>query len=94
MKRADVVVFCLVAVVLLLGWAAWRHQQGRTIPLLAGTCEERCFANDAGCAAVISTQGGFPDAALAPHDRQARCNGICFVLRTKNPNATDGCLAR
>lgn len=94
MKRTEIVVFCLSAVFFLLAWTVWRHQQGEALPFSGGSCERRCVERDPACAEWMSSQGGFPDAELEQRDREARCNGICFVLRMKNPGSTDACLAR
>jgi hypothetical protein len=94
MKRSDVAVFCLAAVVFLVGWAAWRHHRGSPLPFQPQSCEDRCFASDPSCAEVVATQGGFPLATLADADRRARCNGICYVLRARNPGSDAACLAQ
>jgi hypothetical protein len=94
MKRPEIAVFCLASVAFLLLWWAWRNHRAEPVPYVAGSCEARCMARDASCASLMSSQGGAPAAELPEHERLALCNGLCFVLRAKNPGSTDACLAQ
>lgn len=93
MKRLEIAVFCLASVAFLLLWWGWRNHRAEPVPYVPGSCEARCVARDPGCESWMSSQGGWPPAELDSAERVARCNGICFVLRAKNPDSTDACLA-
>jgi hypothetical protein len=59
---------------------------------VGSSCEERCLLDDPDCRALAASQGGFPAATLSESERQARCNGLCYVLRAKYPGRDDACL--
>ena len=54
------------------------------------TCEERCLARDEACAPLANAQGGWP--AADDTDKQAKCNGLCYVLRARGQAADPACL--
>ncbi len=93
-RGAQVAVFALTLVVLLVAWSVWRGRSQTPSWAPEGSCEQRCYERDSTCSAVAATQGGWPAATLPDPDRKSMCNGLCYVLRRADPASTDPCLAR
>ena len=92
MKQSGVRWTALGLTVVLLGYAAFGDWflamvHGRGVPR---TCEERCMARDEACAPLANAQGGWP--AANDLDAQAKCNGLCYVLRARGGAADPACL--
>lgn len=92
MKHSSIRWTALGLTIVLLGYAAFGDwflamvRGGRA----AETCEERCMARDEACAPLANAQGGWPEAD--DPDAQAKCNGLCYVLRARGGKADPECL--